>query len=83
MRISITMKIIKGITIFYKATWLFTLVIPAIAFIVMACITEARNDVFAHPLDCILAFVTWDFLCFLGVMNDWGDVKKYGQRWLK
>jgi len=45
------MKLIMGkVAMFIKATWLFTLAIPAVAIIVMLCFTDARNMIIAHPL---------------------------------
>lgn len=76
------MKIIMGKAVmFIKATWLFTLAIPAVAIIVVLCFTEARNDMTTHPLSVVLGIITWELINVLAVLGHWDFVEKYGKSW--
>jgi hypothetical protein len=71
------------VAMFIRATWLFTLAIPAVAIIVMLCITDARDMIITHPLSSVLGIVTWELINVLAVLGNWDFVEKYGGKWGK
>ena len=73
--------IMDKVIMFIKATWLFTLAIPAVASIVMLCFTEAHNDMATHPLSVALGIITWELINVLAVLGHWDFVEKYGKSW--
>jgi hypothetical protein len=76
------MKIMVSNTImFIRATWLFTLAIPAVAVIVMLCSTDARDDITTHPLEFVLGIITWELINILAVLGHWDFVEKFGKSW--